>query len=615
MNALPVTPEPSAPTPLPLDGWSRFVMARTSAEFCDAWLAVLRDKFAVIAQAAILVESSDGQNYVPIAVFPQANSDMARMGEAVQRALSERRVVVQPCAEPAGLWHVAAPLLVHDRIAGSVVLELSAQDDTVPLLLRELHWGSAWLSNLFARREHDAALAASVRSLGVLEAIAIALRHERFQQALFDLSNELRRRFDGTRAAIGLMRHGEVKLAALSEAATFEKSSPLVHAYTAAMNEACDLAQPVEAAAPEHDAPDSFRAHSALLQRTGAGRLFTLPITQQARCVAVLTIEREAPAPFGEDERKWLETFGALLAPVIVQRVDAERGSWQRLRDEARRFLAAVMGPRHLLWKAGALAAALLLALLVLLPVPYRVSAKTVTEGEIQRVAAAPFEGFLAASFVRAGDTVAKGQPLAQLDDHELRVERAKWASERDQYDNKLREAMAAHDLTAIQVVGAQLREAQAQLDLLDDKLSRVKLLAPYDGVVVTGDLSQQIGTPVEAGKKLFEIAPLHSYRIILQVDEREIGQVREGQSGELVITGLAGEPMPFTVAKIMPVATAQDGRNFYRVEARLKQDSPLLLPGMEGVGKIGAGRRKLGWVLLHGLFDWLRLNLWSWGL
>lgn len=615
MNALPVTPDPSAPTPLPLDGWSRFVMARTSAEFCDAWLAVLRDKFAVIAQAAILVESSDGQNYVPIAVFPQANSDMARMGEAVQRALSERRVVVQPCAEPAGLWHVAAPLLVHERIAGSVVLELSAHDDTLPLLLRELHWGSAWLSNLFARREHDAALAASVRSLGVLEAIAIALRHERFQQALFDLSNELRRRFNGTRAAIGLMRHGEVKLAALSEAATFEKSSPLVHAYAAAMNEACDLAQTVEAAAPEHDAPDSFRAHTALLQRTGAGRLFTLPITQQARCVAVLTIEREAPAPFGEDERKWLETFGALLAPVIVQRVDAERGSWQRLRDEARRFLAAVMGPRYLLWKAGTLAVTLLLALLVLLPVPYRVSAKTVTEGEIQRVAAAPFEGFLSASFVRAGDTVAKGQPLAQLDDHELRVERAKWASERDQYDNKLREAMAGHDLTAMQVVGAQLREAQAQLDLLDDKLSRVKVLAPYDGVVVTGDLSQQIGTPVEAGKKLFEIAPLHSYRIILQVDEREIGQVREGQSGQLVITGLAGEPMPFTVAKIMPVATAQDGRNFYRVEARLQQDSPLLLPGMEGVGKIGAGQRKLGWVLLHGLFDWLRLNLWSWGL
>ena len=174
---------------------------------------------------------------------------------------------------------------------------------------------------------------------------------------------------------------------------------------------------------------------------------------------------------------------------------------------------------------------------------------------------------------------------------------------------------MAGHDLTAMQVVGAQLREAQAQLDLLDDKLSRVKIVAPYDGVVVTGDLSQQIGTPLEAGKKLFEIAPLHSYRVVLQVDERDIGQVHEGQDGQLVISGLAGEAMPFTVAKIMPVATAQDGRNFYRVEARLKEDSPLLLPGMEGIGKIGTGHRKLGWVLFHGLFDWLRLNLWGWGL
>jgi hypothetical protein len=119
----------------------------------------------------------------------------------------------------------------------------------------------------------------------------------------------------------------------------------------------------------------------------------------------------------------------------------------------------------------------------------------------------------------------------------------------------------------------------------------------------------------VEAGKKLFEIAPLHSYRIILEVDERDIGQIRTGQSGELVMSGLANDPMPFTVAKIMPVATAKDGKNFYRVEARLKHDSPLLLPGMEGVGKVAIGKRRLGWVLLHGLLDWMRINLWRWSL
>jgi hypothetical protein len=32
----------------------------------------------------------------------------------------------------------------------------------------------------------------------------------------------------------------------------------------------------------------------------------------------------------------------------------------------------------------------------------------------------------------------------------------------------------------------------------------------------------------------------------------------------------------------------------------------------MEGVGKIDADRRSLGWVLTHGFTDWLTLWLWA---
>jgi multidrug resistance efflux pump len=351
------------------------------------------------------------------------------------------------------------------------------------------------------------------------------------------------------------------------------------------------------------------------LQRVGANALISVPIDHQARTIAVVVLERDNDAPFDAAERRWLETFASLFSPVVAQRRDAEHNSLQRLGQEARHFWSALLGPRYMLWKSGSLLAAIAITLILWLPVTYRVSAKTLTEGSVQRVAAAPFEGYLAASYVRAGDVVRKGQTLARLDDHDLLVERARWSSERDQYQNKLREAMANHDLTATQVVTAQLSEAQAQLDLTEDKLAHATIAAPYDGVVVTGDLSQQIGTPLEAGKKLFEIAPLHSYRIILEVDERDIGQIHSGEAGELVMNGLVGDPMLFTVAKIMPVATAQDGKNFYRVEAHLKDGSPLLLPGMEGVGKIEVGRRKLGWVMLHGLLDWARINFWRWSL
>jgi multidrug efflux pump subunit AcrA (membrane-fusion protein) len=596
----------------PLTAWERFVAARTSDAFCSAWLMLVCEKFPV-RQAAVLAESSDGQSYVPVAVWPTANADMGRMGAAVQQALGGRRVVVQPVPEQADLLQVALPLSSGERLVGAVALEAALDEAATPALLRELHWGSAWLVNMFAQRELDTAMQASERSLGVLETIAVALRHTRFQQALFELSNALRQRFACTRVAIGLVQDAHARLAALSEAATFEKSSPMVRAYVDAMNEACDLGQQVHVHAGAES--DSYRAHAALLQRVGAGALVSVPVDHHARTIAVLVLERENPAPFDEAERRWLETFASLFSPVVAQRREAERNSLQRLGGEARRGWSALVGPRYLVWKAAGLLGAVAIALLVWLPVPYRVSARTVTEGAIQRVAAAPFEGYLAASFVRAGDVVHTGQALARLDDHDLRTEQTRWSSERDQYANKLREAMADHDLTAIRVVTAQLDEAQAQLDLTEEKLAHATIAAPYDGVVVTGDLSQQIGTPVEAGKKLFEIAPLHSYRIILEVDERDIGQIRTGQSGELVMSGLANDPMPFTVAKIMPVATAKDGKNFYRVEARLKHDSPLLLPGMEGVGKVAIGKRRLGWVLLHGLLDWMRINLWRWSL
>jgi hypothetical protein len=144
-------------------------------------------------------------------------------------------------------------------------------------------------------------------------------------------------------------------------------------------------------------------------------------------------------------------------------------------------------------------------------------------------------------------------------------------------------------------------------------KIEHASLGAPFDGLVVSGDLSQQIGAPIEIGKKLFEIAPLLSYRVILQVDERDIRHIEIGQSGKLVITGLAGHPIPLKIQKITPVATAQDGKNFFRVEAGLAEASMRLRPGMEGVGKVFTDRQPLWWILIHSFADWLRLTLWTW--
>jgi hypothetical protein len=70
---------------------------------------------------------------------------------------------------------------------------------------------------------------------------------------------------------------------------------------------------------------------------------------------------------------------------------------------------------------------------------------------------------------------------------------------------------------------------------------------------------------------------------------------------------------MDFSVEQITPVSTAQDGRNYFRVEARLQAPSERVRPGMEGVGKVIAGESRLIWIWTHTLFDWLRLSIWKW--
>jgi multidrug resistance efflux pump len=209
---------------------------------------------------------------------------------------------------------------------------------------------------------------------------------------------------------------------------------------------------------------------------------------------------------------------------------------------------------------------------------------------------------------------VQKGQTLARLDDKDLRLEQTRLMSEREQLLRRQRQALASKDRAQVSELAAEIEQVAAASSLVDDKLSRSTLTAPFDGVVVSGDLSQLLGAPVEQGKALFEIAPLDAYRVILEVDERDIGDVAVAQEGELTLSGIPSEHMAFTVQRITPVSTTKEGRNYFRVEAHLENGSDHVRPGMEGVGKVVINQRRLIWSWTHSLTDWLRLAWWKWG-
>jgi multidrug resistance efflux pump len=263
--------------------------------------------------------------------------------------------------------------------------------------------------------------------------------------------------------------------------------------------------------------------------------------------------------------------------------------------------------------KLGVAAAAIIAVVLAVVSGEYRVSARTVIEARVQRAAVAPFSGYVREAPARAGDVVKAGQLLAALDDRDLQLQRARASSEEDQLVREQQRALGGGNGAEAGIAAARLQQVRAELKLVDEQISRTRVVSSFDGMVVSGDLTQSLNAPVERGQVLFEVAPLADYRVVVQVDERDIAAIETGQRGQLLLSAWPSDVIEFTVAKIVPVSVARDGRNYFSVEGKLDRVPVRLRPGMEGVGKIAVGERRLAWIWSRQGVDWVRLRLWAW--
>jgi len=355
-------------------------------------------------------------------------------------------------------------------------------------------------------------------------------------------------------------------------------------------------------------------SHAELAQLSGAGSVATFPLMQNGRPLGALTLQRAAGYRFDAPSVELLEGLASMVGPLIELQLGQQRSLPIHAADSVKEFWGKLAGPRHGGLKFGFLALALLAGFLAFASGSYRVAADARIEGKIQRALTAPFQGYVRESKHRAGDVVKKGDVLARLDDRDLRLDRARLVALNEQLDKQFREAMAGRDRAKVLIVSAQADQARAQLDLVEEQLARVELVAPFDGVVVSGDLSQAHGAPLERGQVLFEIAPLDAYRAVLQVDEHDVAFISPGQRGEMVLASMPGDRFPFEVKQLTPVNTSKDGRNYFRVEAQFDTVvGARLRPGMEGVAKIVVQEQRLIWIWTRNLVNWARLKFWTW--
>ena len=593
--------------------WARLAQAHDAAAFAAQWLDIQCRLLDGVVRGVVVLRATEAASFAPIALWPEGIQGHPKLAAVVESALTDRRVVVHGAKrgmrrqDPVFIAH---PILVDDELYGAAALEVEGRSEAaLQDLVQRLGWGVGWLEALARRKTFTS----KARLVTALELIATSLQHERFQAAATAVATELATTLGCERVSIGFLKGKHIILRALSHSAAFGKKTNLVRALEAAMDEAADQLATVVYPARKGGPFQVTRAHAALLQQHGAGAACTIPLTAGGVVLGALVLERPVGEEFDARTVELCEHAALLVGPVLDVKRREDRWLAQKALDSLRAYARHLAGPRHVVLKVWSTIALAVLLFLVFAKGDYQVTADATLEGTVQRAIAVAIPGYVAEARARAGDVVRKGDLLAAIDDRDLRLERLKWVSQRAQRSSEYREALASHQRARVQVLGAQLEQAEAQLALIDEQLARTRLVAPFDAIVVKGDLSQSLGAPVERGNVLFELAPLDAYRVIMKVDERDVTDVAVGQGGQLALSSMPHDPLPLRVEKITPVSVAEEGRNYFRVEASAQGGLERLRPGMEGVGKIQVERRRLAWIWTRKIVHGMRMWIWSW--
>ena len=595
--------------------WIDLASAPTDAAHFAAWAEILGRHTGADAVVLVLGPADRGP-FQRAGEWPAGTETDDGMTEALNLSLAQRKPIVKSglSGVNAGRCAVAAPVIDAGALAGAVALRLPVTAGLdLRAAMREVQWALPGVALRLSERRSDLGIGDQARVRTALELLASTLEQPRFGVACSTAVTELADALECDRVAIGFRRRLTTKVAALSHSGNFGRRAELVQQIADAMDEAIDQRATICLPAASGNPLLVSAAHANLSERGRRSSVATAPMLLGDRLVGAITLERPWDQGFSSADIETLEVVAGVLGPVLEEKRLNDRPLVVKLFDSLLRGIGAILGPRRLGLKLVLVAGAAGLVALWQVPGEFRVTAEARIEGSVLRVVAAPLDGYVMSSSVRPGDIVAEGDIMARLDDREIALELRRWQTVRDQRQREYEKALSERDPGLLGIVGTQISQAEAEIALLDERMARTTMASPFDGIVLAGDLGTSVGTPVSRGDVLFEIAPLDAYRVILSVDEHDIAAVTEGQTATLVLTALPGQTHEIRTQRLTSVASVEDGKNVFRVEAEMIGDLAPLRPGMKGLAKILIDERPLIEIWSRNTVNWLRLALWRW--
>lgn len=599
------------------------------------WLTLLAGWIEGTRNAALIL-LDDGNDPPQLgAVWPAGvtpPSDLAALAELVLRNS-------QPTLRPGHAGHglvLAYPYQRAGRLKAVVALNLPTRlERDGRALLRNLRWAGGWLEAAVLSSSPDASVPGRATATPHFMSLAVdVLAADGFAAACRSLATGLCPVIGADRIAVIWFHGNKPRLVALSHTADVNSRLSFAGLVADAAAEAADQRAVLVFSSTQVDAMANrenegavayvMRAQAAYAMQAQRQSVLSVPLMFSGQVVGALVADATAVSAFDADAVLRAEAAGAMLTPALMDKRRIGQGVPGALRSSTGKLLSGLFGHDRVKLKLTALAALVLLVSIIFVTAPYQIVATARIEGAEMRWLVAPFDGYIAETSVRPGETVAKGTVVATLATDDLRLERLAQLAELRRREIAFAAAQAEADRGQMNILRAEMDRDRANLALLEASIARAALVAPFDAVVVEGDLRDRLGAPVSRGDQLLGLAPQGALRVTLLVRDADIDDLHIGQTGTLRLAAVPGASMGLRVLSLTPVTEIEDGRNVFRAEAEVMDGlRPAantaavavgeLRPGMAGVARLDVDRRRVVEIWTKDVIDWLRLRLWGW--
>lgn len=199
----------------------------------------------------------------------------------------------------------------------------------------------------------------------------------------------------------------------------------------------------------------------------------------------------------------------------------------------------------------------------------------------------------------KKGDTVTKGQAIASLDKLDLEASfrqaqqdfvAAKAASDQF-YDNSRNETESYDEKIRRTALDAAQNKAYDQMMKVQQSLNNSTLYSPIEGILTRSDV-ESVGVNITAAT-VFTVTDPASLDFKMEVDESDIGQLKENQNVSVLLDAFPDETLNLKVDKIDFVShTTSTGGNAFYVEANIPEIKNYRV-GLNGNADIITAERK----------------------